>query len=716
MRSTAVSALAGFAGSLFAEDGGGFGGEAHYQPRQVKRGGELNAEMAGDDLRYFYEFFAKVAFEAPTELHLDIERLLKNLHLHFQPWYKGSDSGNLFTRCVDLYDRVAGLLEVVKVEWDGESVRVDKVAHLEVSRGLHRHFIVEVNNATSEAARLSVVNLLAGYYPMGAVQVPPGQGRGVLSSLLVDKCGRREVEFQVVCEGLPKTAGLVKVDINVSEPAVIKGQVYDKATHGLFPARVYARGSDNVYRHGKAFENNPTLSVKDIVDNVPIGKQQKLPFFYCDGRFEIEVPAGGGELTLERGYEHEIVSEGFEARPGELLDVKLSSGRFADMKARGWISGDTHIHWAKNWWDTNEDIDLLAMVQRAEDLRVANNLTLLQYRPDEQGGTFVKPDQYPMGPVPGYCDREYHIEMGEEYRNDNYYGHICLLNIKKLVQPISTGQGSGGPPGAFDYPLNRDAILQARRQGGISTEAHNLGPFHRSDVPVNAVMGFTDCFDQLEPVHYYRFCDNGLKIPLGNGSDHPARLAGYCRMYVKVDGEFSYAKWIEGIRKRRTFVTSGPLVFITVNGRGIGEVLDVEKGSELEIAAEAMSRRGIGDFEIVTNGGEVIGRVHTDQRRAEIKTNLRADKGRWFAARCSVDGDYYVLNGLGRAHTSAVYVNVEGAGALEREAVEYWVDLLERHKSNVAENANFKNDWQRQRAVDNIQRGLDEYRKLLAKC
>jgi hypothetical protein len=68
--------------------------------------------------------------------------------------------------------------------------------------------------------------------------------------------------------------------------------------------------------------------------------------------------------------------------------------------------------------------------------------------------------------------------------------------------------------------------------------------------------------DHLEPEDYYQLLDAGFRIPLTNGSDHPARIVGCARAYVKVDNEFSYARWIEGIRKGRTFVTSGPLLFL----------------------------------------------------------------------------------------------------------------------------------------------------------
>jgi hypothetical protein len=389
--------------------------------------------------------------------------------------------------------------------------------------------------------------------------------------------------------------------------------------------------------------------------------------------------------------------------------------RFLDMKARHWISGDTHIHWAKNSWDENEDMALLAMVQRAEDLRVVNNLTLYQWRKAEDGDPFVKPDQYPMGPVGSYSDDEYHVQMAEEYRNDNHYGHINLLNIARLIQPIATGAGSGGPAESGDYPLNRTAIHAARQQGGVSIEAHNLGPFQCSDVPVNVAVGLADSLDQLEPEHYYRFLNSGFHIGLSNGSDHPARVAGCARAYVRVDGSFTYQGWIEGLRKSRTFVTSGPLLFLRVNGRDIGDTLHVARGQRLTVEARVVSRHPVGTFEIVSNG-EVLRNVSTQEREARIELQIPAERSRWFVARASRSELYDCLAGPDIGHTSAVYALVDGREVIRREAVQWWIENVQMHAERVRTLARFDDGAQREEALRHIAEGLAKYQELLSRA
>ena len=70
-----------------------------------------------------------------------------------------------------------------------------------------------------------------------------------------------------------------------------------------------------------------------------------------------------------------------------------------------------------------------------------------------------------------------------------------------------------------------------------------------------------------------------------NGSDHPARVAGAVRAYVRTEGPFTYQRWLDGVRHGRTFVTSGPLVMLTVNGVEIGDTLSAAKGTRLRIVA-----------------------------------------------------------------------------------------------------------------------------------
>lgn len=675
-------------------------------------------KLDNETARYYFELFTQLIFACPTRSQDEMIHVSEMLFLQFDeqkaslnPLPPPYEPRQVAYKTAQLYQTLTEEYPVIQLRLikNGFAPGVQPEP-LPLTESLLQYVLVEILNTTTapQTINASFEGLPGNQQPL---VIPPGQIRTLALPIMVNASNNTKEAWPLTLTTEDSTAitGTISVPVSIVAPAVIKGTLIDSDSGEIFPGRVYASGGDHILRHGKAYAYNQTVSQKPMLQFIAHNKSYKLPFFYSDGSFEVAVAPGEVDLTLERGFEHEIVTENLILEPGETREVTLSSGRMIDMKSEGWISGDTHIHWAKNHWSENEDINLLAVVQRAEDLRVANNLTLLQA---SGPATFTKPDQFPMGPVPGLCDDEYHIQMAEEYRNDNFYGHLCFLNIKRLIQPISTGPGSGGGPDALDYPTNRAAIEECRRQGGISIEAHNLGPFNRSDVPVNVIQGLSDSLDQLDPKHYYNFLNCGFRIPLTNGSDHPARVAGITRAYVKVDGDFTYEKWIEGIRQCRTFTTSGPLLFLEVNGKEIGDVLDVARDTPLTIKARAISRHPIGKFQLVSND-EILAEKEVKGNYAELRVNLNAEQSRWFVARASATYSFDTLAGTDIGHTSAIYVDVDGRPVFKPESAKTWISLIKAHADNVKANANFDNDSHRQEALDHIHNGLELYEQLL---
>jgi len=579
-----------------------------------------------------------------------------------------------------------------------------------VARGLERCVLLRLANAGDGPFDLTaqISGSLVGTASLPPLRRDPDDARWLIVPILAPDLGACTLEVQLA------GAGTVRVPVTVSEPAVLRGRVLDRKTGQPWPGRVRVCGSDGVLRHGEAFRANSTLSEKPVVFRPA---SYRLPFFYSDGTFEVVVPPGRTQVALERGFEHELATRSIKLKAGERRDVAIASERFTDLWAQGWISGDTHVHWVKDSWDTNEELGLLSMVQRAEDLRVINNLTLYQYRPAEQGGVFIKPDHYPMGPVPGTCDGAWHVQMAEEYRNDNHYGHINLLGLKELIEPIATGAGSGGPPGTADFPTHRGAVLGTRRQGGISVEAHNLGPFNASAVPVNVILGLSDSLDQLDAEHYYRFLNCGVHIGLSNGSDHPARGVGCARVYARLQEPggaplpFTYGRWIEAVCRGRTFTTSGPLLLLRVNGAQPGDTLDLQEDARVEVELSACSRHPLGTVEIVANG-EVLRSITTSATSHTLRLRLRADASRWYCARASRNGVWNAILAPDVAHTSAVYTRVGGREVLRRDAAQFWVTNVGTHIARLEATGVFASEDQRRQALDEAREGLRRYEGL----
>lgn len=665
--------------------------------------------VAIDDaaLDHWYAFLARCFYDCPTELQEAALEQAEELYQCTRGWQRerrtAADRERVLRDTTTLYGRLRGQLPAIDLRLDETGAQLAaEPPPMVLARGLVAHVVVEVRN--TGPARTVRPEFAGTPCPFAPTHLPTGATRAFLVPLQVDVGHPAQAELRLSTE-LPA----LSVRLVVREPATLRGTLIEAETGRVWPGRVWVRGPDGVFRRDRALGAIPTVSEKPVIFRPAAWR---LPFFYSTGTFELAVPPGTVEVALERGFEHPIETLRLELAPGETRAVTLTSGRFLDLRARGWISGDTHIHWATNAWNQNEDIALLGVVQRAEDLRVANNLTLYQWTPE---GPFTKPDQFPMGPVPGYCDGEFHLQMGEEYRNDAIYGHVNLLGIRELIEPLATGPGSGGDATALDWPPNSVALAACRAQGGVACEAHGMGPAENGGTPVNLALGLSDVVDQLDAQYCYLLYNCGLRFALGNGSDHPARPVGAARVYVRIDGPFTYERWLDGLRARRSFVTSGPLLLLTVNGRETGEVLDVPRGTPLRVEVRALSRRPLGRVEIVACG-EVVAGLETAEREATVTYQTTADEPLWFAARCGPEGVYQPLKTAEDrhtawpdcAHTSGLWVDVDGRGAAREDALRELLARLGWHERAIAERGRFATEAQRRGALGEVARAREK--------
>ncbi len=179
------------------------------------------------------------------------------------------------------------------------------------------------------------------------------------------------------------------------------------------------------------------------------------------------------------------------------------------------------------------------------------------------------------------------------------------------------------------------------------------------------------------------------------GSDVPwGGTVGEVRMYAYIgrDAQFSADAWFDAVNNGRTFVTNGPMIEFTVNGKRPGDEIIVRDGQPLEIAATATGGKGRlypTELEIVAQG-EVIKRVEPEkdsQLTLHTKFTLPADDGFWIAARAKgSDGS--------QAHTTPVYVKKHGlrfwnVSAAERlldermESLQEVEDLLDEYTARL---------------------------------
>src|SRR5262249_13110442 len=185
---------------------------------------------------------------------------------------------------------------------------------------------------------------------------------------------------------------------------------------------------------------------------------------------------------------------------------------------------------------------------------------------------------------------------GENMRDGNEefgsppWAHRTLVTLEQLVEPIFTG--FAGTTNPYDSPSNADVADRARWQKGLVNYTHvaqaedwTKTPYAAKALPIDVALGKIDTLDinnswAASVPLWYRLLNCGFRLPATAGTDVflnriGSNLPGGDRVYVRLDGPLSYRSWIAGLKAGRSFVTSGPMLSFTVDGKEPGAVLAV---------------------------------------------------------------------------------------------------------------------------------------------
>src|SRR5262249_45201290 len=137
---------------------------------------------------------------------------------------------------------------------------------------------------------------------------------------------------------------------------------------------------------------------------------------------------------------------------------------------------------------------------------------------------------------------------------------------------------------------------EANRQGAIYGYAHQGIRFGARiglamDVP-DKLLTFLEVFSSPGNAEgydmWYEILNLGYRMTPISGTDlcryNNGKVAGWERFYTRVEGPLTYESWMEGIRRGRTFTTSGPLLALHVEGKQIGDTLVLEHPRKVVIA------------------------------------------------------------------------------------------------------------------------------------
>ena len=399
--------------------------------------------------------------------------------------------------------------------------------------------------------------------------------------------------------------------------------------------------------------------------------------FYIDGSYRAKLPTGRYELVISKGPEYRIVRQQFDVKKNKAQRLNIQLERWDDLPVKGWYSGDNHIHYIRD--DESDDPNLLIFTQ-AEDLHVASILAV--------GNSAGVPwPQYGWEPVLKKSDNTYSFVPGQEDPRTVRLGHTISLN---LTEPIRDPQ---------HYLIYHPVFEQARAQGGVTGYAHiidgkNLVKGGRLGMALDVPFGLVD-FAEIAQTGasgsevWFDFLNMGFKLAPSAGSDYQSDplLPGVERSYVHLEKPFTLKKWFEGLKRGETFVTSGPMLAFTINGKPMGSDLDLKSGDKIVIEASASINPDIdylNSLELIEQGGVIktIKAKRADETILTLRYETTVKQGSWFVVRATGRKPRtYLLHRFGKgpaktAYSGAIYVYVDGKSFWKPSAVPAIVESL----------------------------------------
>lgn len=472
--------------------------------------------------------------------------------------------------------------------------------------------------------------------------------------------------------------GLLQISPPVSAESVTLN-VTDAATGEELPARVYLQGADGTWHFASA-DGAETYDKQNWINAESIERHTCI----LAGPATFDLPPGTYRLTVERGKEYLPHGQEFTVDAAPLM-LAAPLRRWINMADRGWYSGETHLH---------RTLDELRTVVLAEDLNVAFPLSYWETRagfPPTQGNKNIvgeiPPDLVVVDDTHVIWPRNTEYEIFTVGDQRHTLGALFVLNHRSVLdrgvppwEPVVDAARAEGalfdldkldwPVGLALPPLTGDFLYELANNHNWRTEFAfkdwNSPTAGYLQPPFGGTRGNERDWLLYSLGMYYTLLNTGARVMPTAGTAngvHPVP-AGFSRVYVQLDGEFSYDDWLSGLRAGRSFVTTGPMLFATVGGESPGHAIELgAAGGTLRLQAEVISEQPVTFCELVRNGVPVATFMGRSEPRPEggwrmaIDAPVELASSGWIALRAwenRADGRFRF------AHTAPWWVDVEG--------------------------------------------------------
>lgn len=512
------------------------------------------------------------------------------------------------------------------------------------------------------------------------------------------------------------------------------GSVVDADTEEPIAARIYIQDAKGDWLFVRSASDHG-IAWPYAEEWVPMPESVERHTTVSAHPFTVMLAPGEYRITIERGKEYFPLNETLVIPSKDELsntpkldstkiERRFSLHRWTNMASLGWYSGETHVH---------RRIAELPNVMAAEDLNVTFPVTFWTTSSDKapdlepsdlrsQGPSPFGPRE-DRGPDPIWLNtRQVILPRNTEYEifsigeRRHTLGALFILNHRtpfmQTVPPIGPMIEQAKREGALldldkhNWPWSLMLIPNAqvdlfelsnnsvwRTNFGFKQPGHALPPwkeFEQESPGILTEWGWLEFGFEM----YYALLNCGFRLSPTAGTAsgvHPVPL-GYSRVYVHTGDDFSLDRWLDGLRRGRSFVTTGPMLTSKINGELPGHIFQRsgDQSSDFTWEANVMSPDPITRVEWLVNG-KVMYSITPDQSRNEqgawqwsskgtidypLTKKLMQDAGSaWVALRTWSDQP----DGRKRfAHTGAWYIEVDGQRVQPPvEQIDYLMQLLD---------------------------------------
>ncbi|HUU27732.1 MAG TPA: CehA/McbA family metallohydrolase [archaeon] len=384
-------------------------------------------------------------------------------------------------------------------------------------------------------------------------------------------------------------------------------------------------------------------------------------YFYTDGLFEVRVPPGRVTMEFGKGYEYAPRKVSLDAAPRDTVELEVALERWIDMAARGWYSGDTHIHMNR----TGANDDTLLVITSAKDIRYAYILSMNTkgYAQGAQYESWIQARG--LGDASATRRGPYFLSSGQEYRASTL-GHVTIILTDSYVPGV-------GPVRDVDQGPSLGVIAdQTHMLRGYIGLAH--GGYDKQEADCLLLRDKMDFLELLQFGGYrslgldgwYDFLNLGFRLPIVGACDFPyTRELGSEITYVWSESAPTPRSFAGALAEGKSFATSGPMLFLTVAGKKPGEIITLPAGADTTLEVSIKVESGIYPvryLELVVNGWVVARELAGEPKTLwQLEHRLRVRESVWVAARAFSEAGT-------DAHTNPVYIYAGGRLPFNRDS------------------------------------------------